>query len=103
MNKQLNQPTKTYRNPVISGFHPDPSVCRAGDDYYLVTSSFEYFPGVPLFHSKDLAHWRQIGHVLTRTEQLDLTKAHSSGGIFCDSAVSSSLYGTYSVPQMDQG
>ncbi len=43
-----------YKNPVISGFHPDPSVCRVGDDYYLVTSSFEYFPGVPVFHSKDL-------------------------------------------------
>ncbi|ULO04895.1 glycoside hydrolase family 43 protein [Paenibacillus sp. 19GGS1-52] len=71
-----------YRNPVISGFHPDPSVCRVGDDYYLVTSSFEYFPGVPLFHSKDLVHWQQIGHVLTRTEQLDLRTAGSSGGIY---------------------
>ena len=46
-----------YKNPVISGFHPDPSVCRVGDDYYLVTSSFEYFPGVPVFHSKDLINW----------------------------------------------
>ncbi|MCZ8521361.1 MULTISPECIES: glycoside hydrolase family 43 protein [Paenibacillus] len=71
-----------YRNPVISGFHPDPSVCRVGEDYYLVTSSFEYFPGVPLFHSKDLVNWEQLGHVLTRTEQLDLRKAWSSGGIF---------------------
>ncbi|MCM3626106.1 glycoside hydrolase family 43 protein [Paenibacillus glycanilyticus] len=71
-----------YSNPVISGFHPDPSVCRVGDDYYLVTSSFEYFPGVPLFHSKDLVNWEQMGHVLTRTEQLDLRKAWSSGGIF---------------------
>lgn len=52
-----------YRNPVISGFHPDPSVCRVGEDYFLVTSSFEYFPGVPLFHSKDLVNWEQIGHV----------------------------------------
>jgi alpha-N-arabinofuranosidase len=69
-------------NPVISGFHPDPSVCRVGEDYYLVTSSFEYFPGVPLFHSKDLVNWEQIGHVLTRTEQLDLRNAWSSGGIF---------------------
>jgi xylan 1,4-beta-xylosidase len=71
-----------YRNPVISGFHPDPSVCRVGEDYYLVTSSFEYFPGVPLFHSKDLVNWRQLGHVLTRPEQLDLSRAPSSGGIF---------------------
>ncbi|MEV5030329.1 glycoside hydrolase family 43 protein [Paenibacillus sp. LPE1-1-1.1] len=72
----------TYQNPVISGFHPDPSVCREGEDYYLVTSSFEYFPGVPLYHSKDLVHWQQIGHCLTRPEQLDLRQAGSSGGIF---------------------
>jgi xylan 1,4-beta-xylosidase len=71
-----------YANPVISGFHPDPSVCRVGDDYYLVTSTFEYFPGVPIFHSKDLVHWRQIGHCLTTERQLPLAKAWSSGGIF---------------------
>ena len=71
-----------FVNPVIPGFHPDPSVCRAGDDYFLVTSSFEYFPGVPLFHSRDLVHWRQTGHCLTRTSQLNLDKAWSSGGIF---------------------
>ena len=51
-----------YSNPVISGFHPDPSVCRCGDDYYLVNSSFQFFPGVPLFHSKDLIHWEQVGN-----------------------------------------
>ncbi|KJD45845.1 hypothetical protein QD47_09350 [Paenibacillus terrae] len=57
----------TYRNPVISGYYPDPSVVRVKEDYYLVNSSFEYFPGVPLFHSKDLIHWTPIGHVsLTR-------------------------------------
>lgn len=77
--------TAIYRNPVISGFHPDPSVCRWGDDYYLVTSSFEYFPGVPLFHSTDLVNWQQLGHVLTRTEQLDLRDAHSSGGVYAPS------------------
>ncbi|MFH0878708.1 MAG: glycoside hydrolase family 43 protein [Lentisphaerota bacterium] len=71
-----------YQNPVISGFHPDPSVCRVGEDYYLVNSSFEYFPGVPLFHSRDLIHWRQIGHCLTRKSQLPLDKAVCSGGIF---------------------
>lgn len=72
----------SYRNPVISGFHPDPSICRSGDDYYLVTSSFEYYPGVPLFHSRDLVHWQQIGHVLTRPSQLPLDTAKSSGGVF---------------------
>jgi len=72
----------TYRNPVIPGFHPDPSVCRVGDDYYLVTSTFEYFPGVPVFHSKDLVNWKQIGHCLTRDSQLPLQKCRASGGIY---------------------
>ncbi len=71
-----------YKNPVISGFFPDPSVCRVGDTYYLVCSSFHYFPGVPLFESKDLINWRMIGNVLTRESQLPLAGANSSSGIF---------------------
>lgn len=71
-----------YTNPVIRGFNPDPSVCRAGDDFYLVTSSFQYYPGVPLYHSKDLVNWEQIGHVLTRESQLHLKGADSNAGIF---------------------
>lgn len=71
-----------YTNPVIPGFYPDPSVCRVGEDYYLVNSSFEFFPGVPLSHSRDLVHWEQIGHVLTRESQLSLAGCHASGGIF---------------------
>lgn len=71
-----------YRNPVLPGFHPDPSVCRVGRDFYLVTSSFEYFPGVPIFHSRDLVHWRQLGHCLTRPSQLPLSSAKASGGIW---------------------
>jgi alpha-N-arabinofuranosidase len=71
-----------YSNPVISGFYPDPSVCRVGEDYYLVTSSFEYFPGVPIFHSRDLVNWRQIGHCLTRASQLPLEGSESSQGIY---------------------
>lgn len=71
-----------YTNPIIPGFHPDPSICREGQDYFLVTSSFEYFPGVPLFHSRDLVHWRQIGHVLTRPSQLSFADWRPSGGIF---------------------
>ncbi|WP_181808300.1 glycoside hydrolase family 43 protein [Streptomyces shenzhenensis] len=70
-------------NPVIPGFHPDPSVCRVGDDYYLACSSFEYFPGVPLFHSRDLVHWTQIGNALDRPGQLRLPASMpSSGGIY---------------------
>lgn len=69
-------------NPILPGFYPDPSVCRVGDDYYLVTSTFAYFPGVPIFHSKDLIHWKQIGNILDREEQLNLLDAEHSGGIF---------------------
>lgn len=72
-----------YANPVLSGFHPDPSVCRAGEDYYLVCSSFEYFPGVPIFHSRDLVNWRQIGNVLDRPSQLRLPPdTDASQGIY---------------------
>jgi alpha-N-arabinofuranosidase len=74
-----------YRNPVLRGFNPDPSVCRVGEDYYLVTSSFEYFPGLPIYHSKDLVHWQQIGHCLTRDSQLPLHKAPASDGLFAPS------------------
>lgn len=74
---------RTYANPVIGGFHPDPSVCRVGADYYAVCSSFEYFPGVPLFHSRDLVHWRQIGNVLDRPGQLDLPDhVPASAGVY---------------------
>ncbi|MBR3269628.1 MAG: glycoside hydrolase family 43 protein [Oscillospiraceae bacterium] len=71
-----------YRNPVISGCYPDPSICRAGDAYYLVCSSFQFFPGVPLFESRDLINWKQIGHVLTQPSQLPLQGADSVGGIY---------------------
>lgn len=82
-----NQPPQpprsvTYSNPVVSGFNADPSICRVGDDYYLVSSTFEYFPGVPVFHSKDLVHWRLIGHALTRASQVPLAGLPSSKGIF---------------------
>src|SRR5512140_3514615 len=72
----------SYTNPVIPGFHPDPSICRVGQDYYLATSSFAYFPGVPIFHSRDLVNWRQIGHCLTRSSQLPLANVGSSQGVF---------------------
>ena len=71
-----------FENPVLPGMHPDPTVCRVGSDFYLACSSFEYFPGVPIFHSRDLVNWRQVGHALTRRSQLDLTGVPSSGGIF---------------------
>ena len=71
-----------YKNPVIKGFYPDPSVCRANGKYYLAASSFQYFPGVPLFESEDLVNWTQIGFALTRPGQVMLDKVNSSGGVF---------------------
>ena len=71
-----------YQNPVVRGFNPDPSVCSANGKFYLVTSSFQFFPGVPLFESTDLVNWKQIGHVLTRPSQVMLTGVRASGGVF---------------------
>jgi xylan 1,4-beta-xylosidase len=74
--------SRTFRNPILPGFYPDPSICRVGDDYYLITSTFEYFPGLPIFHSRDLVHWHQIGHVLDRPSQLPLDNIRPSGGLY---------------------
>ncbi len=68
--------------PVIPGFFPDPTICRAGDDYYLATSSFEYFPGAPVFHSRDLVTWEQMGNILTLRSQFAAGDRRPSGGIF---------------------
>lgn len=71
-----------YRNPILSGFYPDPSVCQVGGDYYLINSTFAYFPGIPIFHSKDLVNWEQIGHVIDRPTQLPYDKLGVSRAIF---------------------
>ncbi len=70
------------KNPILSGFYPDPSICRAGDDFYLVNSTFAYFPGLPVFHSKDLASWEQIGNAIDRDSQLDFSGDRTSRGLF---------------------
>lgn len=72
----------TVNNPILNGFYPDPSICAVGKDFYLVTSTFAYFPGIPVFHSRDLKHWEQIGHVLDRTSQLPLKGCGHSEGIY---------------------
>ncbi|MCC8104057.1 MAG: glycoside hydrolase family 43 protein [Clostridiales bacterium] len=72
----------TFQNPILSGFYPDPSICRVGEDYYMVTSSFVYFPGLPIFHSRDLMHWEQIGHGISRPEQLDYKNCETSLGLW---------------------
>lgn len=71
-----------YKNPIIPGYSPDPSICSAGSDFYLVNSSFEFFPGVPVYHSTNLVNWELIGHVLERESQLHLEGCRNSGGIY---------------------
>lgn len=75
------QPDQFY-SPILQGCYPDPSITRKGDDYYLVCSSFAFFPGVPIFHSKDLVNWTQIGHVLDRTSQLKVHDTPMSAGVY---------------------
>jgi alpha-N-arabinofuranosidase len=72
----------TYKNPILSGFYPDPSICRVKNDFYLVTSTFAYFPGIPIFHSKDLLHWKQIGNAIHRQGQINYDGHHISRGLF---------------------
>lgn len=70
------------KNPILKGFNPDPSICRAGEDYYIATSTFEWFPGVQIHHSKDLVHWELVAHPLNRVSQLDMLGVPDSGGIW---------------------
>lgn len=69
-------------NPIIKGFYPDPSCCEANGKYYLVCSTMQYFPGVPIFESEDLLNWKQIGNCFTRDSQVNLNKVQSSSGVF---------------------
>ncbi len=78
---QQNNPD-TYTNPVIPGFHPDPSIIRVGDDYYMASSSFEFWPAIPIYHSKDLVNWQLVNYVVTRTEQFDMSDARPSQGFY---------------------
>ncbi|RYY76834.1 MAG: glycoside hydrolase family 43 protein [Gammaproteobacteria bacterium] len=71
-----------YQNPILAGFFPDPSIVRVDEDYYLVNSSFSYFPGVPIFHSKDLVHWESLGYILVSPKQLPLKNQQVSRGIY---------------------
>ena len=71
-----------YANPILQGFYPDPSITRVGDDYYLVHSTFTWFPGIPIFHSRDLVNWTQIGNAIDRPDQLDFKALGLSRGVF---------------------
>lgn len=72
----------TLKNPILPGFYPDPAICRVGADYYMVTSTFVYFPGIPVFHSKDLKNWKQIGSGINRITQMDFMGEQTSRGLF---------------------
>ncbi len=85
----------TYQNPVQRGFFPDPSVIRVGEDFYMVNSSFQYFPAIPISHSKDMVHWEIIGHAITNAEWLDLSEVKDSHGIWAPDI--SYVNGTYYV------
>ncbi len=78
----FGQSASSFTNPIIAGFYPDPSICRVGKDYYLVNSTFSYFPGITVFHSRDLVHWKLIGYVLNRPEQFNLDGQGVSRGLF---------------------
>ena len=75
-------PPGHYRNPILAGFYPDPSITRAGDTFYLVNSTFAYFPGIPVFASRDLVHWQQLGNVIDRGTQLSFDGLGVSRGVF---------------------
>lgn len=70
------------QNPILPGFNPDPCICRKGDDYFLAVSTFEWFPGIPIYHSRDLKHWELYTHVLTDDEAVNLKKLPSAKGIW---------------------
>ncbi|MFL6737493.1 MAG: glycoside hydrolase family 43 protein [Sphingomonas sp.] len=71
-----------YSNPILQGFYPDPSIVRVGSDYYLVNSTFDWFPGMPIFHSRDLVRWTQIGNAIDRPTQLKFDKLNSWQGLY---------------------
>ncbi|MEK4251253.1 glycoside hydrolase family 43 protein [Paenibacillus sp. FSL W7-1287] len=73
---------RVYTNPILPGFHPDPSIIRVEDDYYMVNSTFQYFPAIVISHSRDLVHWRYIGHAITRNEDINLLDLPDSYGIW---------------------
>lgn len=75
----------TLPNPILAGFYPDPAICKVGPDYYIVNSTFSYFPGIPVLHSQDLKNWRQIGNVISRPSQMDFMGETVSRGLFAPS------------------
>ena len=69
------------KNPIIPGYYPDPSICRVGDDYYIACSSFEIYPGIPIFHSRDLIHWEQVGNAMTMENGFHVEASYGANGV----------------------
>jgi xylan 1,4-beta-xylosidase len=80
--KTISKSEDEYISPILAGFYPDPSICRVGDKFYLINSSFAYFPGLPISESTDLVNWKQIGYVIDRKDQADFSGAGVSGGMY---------------------
>lgn len=74
--------SQSFQNPILAGYYPDPSICKAGDDYYIINSSFAHYPGIPIFHSKDLLNWQLISYAMNRPSQLALEGSGISRGLF---------------------
>ena len=70
------------QNPIFRGFNPDPCVCRKGADYYVAVSTFEWLPGIPVYHSKDLKNWELYTHIFTEPEQMNLKRLPSAKGVW---------------------
>lgn len=77
-----NAQNTTLKNPIMTGFYPDPSIVQVGKDYYLINSTFSYFPGIPVMHSRDLKNWKQIGNVIDRPSQMDFMGERMTRGLF---------------------
>lgn len=91
-----------FYNPILPGWYSDPSICRVDSDYYMVTSTFGYFPGIPLFHSRDLVNWRQVGNVIDRPEQMTFTgESLDKGGIYAPQISYNPATGLYYVISTD--
>jgi xylan 1,4-beta-xylosidase len=99
INYTISAQTTTLVNPILTGFYPDPSVVQVGKDYYLVNSTFSYFPGIPVFHSQDLKNWKQIGNVISRPSQMDFMGEKLTRGLFAPAI--SYHNGTYYVTCTD--
>jgi alpha-N-arabinofuranosidase len=79
---EIKLDSNEFYNPILQGCYPDPSICRRGNDFFLVTSSFAFNPGVPIFHSNDLVNWKQIGHVLEHPSQLKVENTGMAAGVY---------------------